>query len=199
MCVMLTLIKGLTLNYSQLSPGLLLLGLFSWVVVAWIVEFAIMVLLVEVSSDGVGNSEEVLHMDGVADVSVEVVLEVLEHVHVLADEVISSDSWERESLVEELPSFNLELWKVLGSLLLQGTVDVLNVGPVSWVKSSGEHFHLVLELTDSLVKVNAWSLGLDEGLVSWTGEVNGLGGLGLGGSDGTEQKEKGIFHLKARL
>lgn len=107
-----------------------------------------MVLGEEVGSHGVGNSKEVLHMDGVADVRVKVVLEVLEHVHVLADEVISSDSWEREGLVVEVPGFNLELWDVLDSLLLEGTEDVLDVSPVSWVKSSGEHFQLVLELSD---------------------------------------------------
>ena len=141
---------------------------------------------------GVGNSEEVLHMDGVADVSVKVVLEVLEHVHVLADEVISSDSWEGESLVIKTPGVNLEFWEVLGSLLNEGRVDVLNVSPVSWVKSSGEHFHLVLKLSDGLIKVDAWGLlrGLNEGLVSNWGVLN------LGSSNGSNKgNDGGIFHL----
>ena len=140
----------------------------------------------------VGNSEEVLHMDGVADVSVKVVLEVLEHIHVLADEVISSDSWEGESLVVKTPGVNLEFWEVLGSLLNEGRVDVLNVSPVSWVKSSGEHFQLVLKLSDGLIKVDAWGIlrGLNEGLVSnW-------GVLYLGSSNGTNKgNDGGIFHL----
>ena len=146
----------------------------------------------EVGVNGVGNSEEVLHMDGVADVSVKVVLEVLEHIHVLADEVISSDSWEGESLVVKTPGVNLKFWNVLGSLLNEGGVDVLNVSPVSWVKSSGEHFHLVLELSDGLIKVDAWGLlrGLNEGLVSNWGILN------LGSSNGSNKgNDGGIFHL----
>lgn len=149
-----------------------------------------MILGEEVGSDGVGNSEEVLHMDGVADVSVKVVLEVLEHVHVFADEVISSDSWEREGLVIEIPGLNLEFWEVLGSLLLEGTEDVLNVSPVSWVKSSGEHLHLVLELTDGLIKVDTWISSLDEGFVGNWGVFN------LGSGNGSEKEEDGsVFHL----
>ena len=161
-----------------------------WIEESWVNKFTIVVLGEEVGSHGVGNSEEVLHMDGVADVGVKVVLEMLEHVHVLADEVISSDSWEREGLVVEVPGFNLEFWEVLGSLLLEGTKDVLNIGPVSWVKSSGEHFQLVLELTDGLIEVNAWALSLNEGLI-WDASV-----FNLGGSNGTDQKkDSGIFHL----
>ena len=130
-------------------------------------------------------------MDGVADVSVKVVLEVLEHVHVLADEVISSDSWERESLVKEIPGLNLEFWEVLGSLLLEGTEDVLNVSPVSSVKSSGEHLQLVLELSNGLIKVDAWAFSLDEGFIgNW-----GIFDLGSGnGSD--KEKDGGVFHLE---
>jgi hypothetical protein len=171
---------------GSLRCSLVLLG----VVESWVNELAIVVLGEEVGSHGVGHSEEVLHVHRVADVGVQVVLEVLEHVHVLANVVISSNSWEREGLVVEIPGLNLEFWKVLGSLLLEGTIDVKNVSPVSWVKSSGEHFHLVLELTNGLIEVNAWSTGLNEGLVSNWGVFN------LGGSSDTNQKkESGIFHL----
>ena len=149
-----------------------------------------MVLGEEVSSHGVGNSEEVLHMDGVADVGVKVILEVLEHVHVLADEVVSSDSWEGESLIIEVPGSNLEFWDVLESLLGEGGVDVLNVGPVSWVKSSGEHFQLVLKLSDGLIELDAWSISLNEGVIGdW-------GILDLGGGNGSgEEENSGEFHL----
>lgn len=151
-----------------------------------------MVLGEEVGSHGVGNSEEVLHMNGVADVGVKVILEVLEHVHVLADEVISSNSWERKGFVIKIPGFDLEFWEVLGSLLGEGGVDVLNVSPVSWVKSSGEHFHLVLELSDGLIKIDAWSLSLNEGNISNWGVFN------LGSSNGSDKKEdSGVFHLKS--
>lgn len=97
MRLLLTSLKALALNHSQLSPGLLLLGLLSWVVSTGIVEFTIVILLVEVSSNGVSGSQEVLHVNLVTDVGVKVVLEVFEHVHVFVDEVISSHSWERES------------------------------------------------------------------------------------------------------
>jgi len=161
---MLTQTKALTLIYSQLSPGLLGFGLLSWVVGTGIVEFTIVILLVEVSSDGVSDSKEVLHVNSVTDVGVNVVLEVLEHVHVLVDEVISSYSWEGEGGVIKLPGVEIELW--LGTGLLEDSVsDVNGVSPVSWVKSSGVHVHLVVKLLLSFVKVFAWLFKLDEGLV----------------------------------
>jgi len=64
-----------------------------WVGESCINEFTSVVFGEEVGSNGVGDSEEVLHvMDGIADVGVKVILEVLKHVHVLADKVISSGS-----------------------------------------------------------------------------------------------------------
>ena len=185
-------------HLGSLGSSLVFLSL--WVEESWINEFTVVVLGEEVGSHSVGDSEEVLHMDGVADVGVKVILEVLEHVHVFADEVISSDSWEGEGLVIEVPSLNLELWDLLGSLLLEGTVDVLNVSPVSWVKSSGEHFHLVLELTNGLIEVDTWGLSLDERLISWLSSLDGRGRFNLGGSDSTDQEEeRGIFHLNKRV
>ena len=138
----------------------------------------------EVGSNGVGNSEEVLHVDFVADVGVKVILEVLEHVHVFHDEVISSESWEGEGLIIEFPGLNLKLWDILGSLLGEGFMEVLSVGPVSWVKSSGEHFQLVFELTDILSKIDAWSL-------SGLNSVNEVFGINLRSGGGTDKEEEG--------
>ena len=42
----------------------------------------------------------------VINVGVKVVLEVLKHIHVLLNELVSANSWERESLVHQLPSVN---------------------------------------------------------------------------------------------
>ena len=89
-----------------------------------------MVLGVKVFLDGVGNLEEVGHVDGVANVGVKVIFEVLEHVHVLLDVCISSNSWEGEGLVEEFPGVYLKLW-CNAALLLNGTGNVENVSPVS--------------------------------------------------------------------
>jgi len=49
---------------------------------------------VEVSSNGIAYSKEVGHVDCVANIGVKVILEVLEHVHVVLNILISSDSWE---------------------------------------------------------------------------------------------------------
>lgn len=49
--------------------------------------------------DGVGDLEEVGHVDGVANVGVKVILEMLEHVHVLLNVSVSSNSWEGEGFV----------------------------------------------------------------------------------------------------
>jgi len=117
-----------SLLFDQFSFG-------SWVVGSGIIEFTIVILLGEVLSDGTGDSKEVGHMDGVADVGVKVVLEVLEHVHVLVNVVISSNSWEGESSVVEFPCVNFEFWG-LSLLLSHGLGNGQDVGPVSWVKSS---------------------------------------------------------------
>lgn len=63
---------------------------------SWIIEFTIMVLTIEILSNSVGNSDKVSHVLRVADIGIKVVLEVLEHVHVLLDVLVSSDSWEGE-------------------------------------------------------------------------------------------------------
>lgn len=126
-----------------------------------IVELSIMVLLVEVPFDCVGHSQEVVHVDGVADVGVQVVLEVLEHVHVLVHEVISSYSWEGEGLVVQLPGMNLQFW-VLAVLFIHGFGDGQDVGPVSWVEGSGEHVNLVVEFFLVLIQVLAWLVELDK-------------------------------------
>jgi len=90
----------------------------------------------------------------------------------------------------------LERWDAFDTLLLEGIADVLNVSPVSWVKSSGEHLQLVLEFTDCVIKVNAWALSLDESLIRETSNLNGVGSFNLGGNNGTNQSNKrGIFHV----
>jgi len=132
----------------------------SWVTVSWISELTIMILLVEVTSHSVCNSEEVFHEIVVADVSVEVILEVLEHVHVLLDESVLSNSWEREGTVIELPGVNLERWG-LSLLLFHGLGDVLHIGPVSWVEGSREHVDLIVKFFLSLIKIYAWVIEFD--------------------------------------
>ena len=174
---------------SSFSPDLVVWGfvvIVLWIVASWIIELTVVVLGVHVRSDGVGNSEEVGHVLRVGKVLVKVVLEVLEHVHVLLDHCVSSNSWERERLVIKLPGVNVDLWLLTG--LGHSTGDVVDVSPVSWVKSSGEHVNLVAELSLVLIKVDAWSLksALDR---SRSG--------GIGSNSHTEEKCKngGESHL----
>jgi hypothetical protein len=80
---------------------------------------------------------------------------MLEHVHVLLNVSISSNSWEGEGLVEEFPGVDLELW-CSTTLLLKGTGNVEYVGPVSDIKCLGEEVDLLIELSLGLIKVDAW-------------------------------------------
>ena len=193
-------------GFSDSGPCWFDLGLNLWIVSSWIIELTIVVLSVEVSSDGIGNSNEVVEEDTVAEVGVKVILEMLEHVHVLLNEAISSNSWEGESGVIELPGVDLEFWgKVL--LLLESLKEVLNVGPVSQIEGSGEHINLILELIVGLIKVDAVITELNVSGILDTGKViesklvtlSGLEldeGLLLSGSDGAnEKKGGGVFHL----
>ena len=56
------------------------------------------------------NLDEVLHVQKIREILIKIILEVLNEVHVLLDEVVSSDSWEGEGLVVELPSMNRNFW-----------------------------------------------------------------------------------------
>jgi hypothetical protein len=177
-----------------LGPDLVswaLIILILWVVASGVIELTIVVLSSQVSSHSVGNSEEVGHVLAVGQVLVKVVLEVFEHVHVLTNESVSSNSWEGERLVIELPGVDIHVW--LLTSLLHGLGNVLNVGPVSWVKGSREHIDLVVKLLLGLIQVDAWSL-------------NGGFNLGLGislnvcGSSEAEEHNKngGEFHLQKK-
>jgi len=66
-------------------------------------ELSIVVLGIECSFGGLSNLDEVGDVLKVGEVLVEVVLGMLEEVHVLLDEVISSNSGEGESTVIKFP------------------------------------------------------------------------------------------------
>ena len=86
-----------------------------------------MIFLSEVGDDSLGGSDEVFLINSVRNVSVKVILEMLEHVHVVNYGIVSSNSWERESSVVEFPSVNL--WNFLSHLSsdLDGVVQVFNI------------------------------------------------------------------------
>jgi len=135
--------------------------LLLWVEESWIGEFTVVEFLEEVGVNLLGGSEEVLEVNFVGAVEVNVVLEVLEHVHVIVGEAVSSDSWEGEGGVIEFPSVDFESSSG-GSVFTHGFGNVLGVFPVSSIKSSGEHINLVVEFILSFVKIDAWVVKLNE-------------------------------------
>ena len=89
-----------TSNFG-VGPGSWVVGL--WVIVDGVIEFTLVVFLVESTLGVLGDTDEVVDVEFVGEVFVEVVLEVLDKIHVLLDEIVASNSWEREGLVVELP------------------------------------------------------------------------------------------------
>ena len=131
------------------------------IIVARVVELAIVVLVVKGIPDSVGGTEEVPHGDGVGGVQVQVVLEVLKHVHILLDKGVAADTWEGEGLIVEVPGADLELGSLAG--LRHSSSDVVCVGPVAGIKGAREHLTLVVQLLLGLVEVDARSVELEEG------------------------------------
>ena len=172
-------------------------------------ELTVLVLGLEAITHGGGDAQEVLEVLAVGVVHVEVVLEVLEHVHVLLDELVASNSGEGEGLVVELPGVHVHLGIL--ALLSELGLDVLGVGPVSLVEGSGEHVDLVVELLLGLIEVDAGSVELNEiddriivavdgslvGLHGLKGGDGGLGGLDLGG-DAEKSGKNNVFHYKRK-
>ena len=78
-------------------------GGVSWVIASWVRELSIVVLSTQLSDNGLADSNEVVHVLHVGDVGVEVVLEMLDQVHVVLDIIVSSNSWEGERFIKELP------------------------------------------------------------------------------------------------
>jgi len=67
-----------------------------------------MELVIETEDDGLGLLDELVNIHLVRDIRIKVILEMLNHVHTGLHGFVSSNSWEGEGLVEELPS--VDLW-----------------------------------------------------------------------------------------
>ena len=122
------------LSLSELDGGPGWISWVPWINVSWISELSIVVLGINGSSSGGSDSDELINVLLVGEVFVEVILEVLDHVHVLLDEVVSSYFLEWEGLIIELISGNSNLW--VFSLLLEGTVDFHGVLVVDLIEGS---------------------------------------------------------------
>jgi hypothetical protein len=145
-------------------PGWVLVCLDLRVSEAGIGELTIVVLLEEAGLNSVGNSKEVGVQLAVGQVHVEVVLEVFKHVHVLLNESVSSNSREREGLVEELPGVDVHLGGLTGSGHFLS--NVVGISPMSGIEGSGEHVGLVVKLSLGLIEISAWGSKLDEGILN---------------------------------
>ena len=105
-----------------------------WIVVSWIVELSVVILGVEGSSSGLTDSDELINVLLVGEVLIKVVLEVLNHVHVLLNKVVSSDFLEWEGLIVELVGGDGNFW--VFTLLLESTIDLHSVFVVGLVEGS---------------------------------------------------------------
>lgn len=124
----------------------------SWVEGTWVGVLTLVVLVVKVGNNSLSDSDEVFDGLAVGKVLVEVILEVLKHVHVGLDHVVSSNSWEGEGGVVQLPG--VDLWW----LHVQLGGDEHGVVVVLDVEFSRELIHLPLEL--GLADPESW-------LASW--------------------------------
>ena len=106
----------------------------SWVEVGWISELTVVVLVVQCFLCSLGNIDEVSKMLLVGEVFVEVVLEVLDEIHVVLDDVISSHSCEREGVVVELPGVDVDSWFLTFSE--KSIIDDSGISVSLFIKSS---------------------------------------------------------------
>jgi len=116
----------------------------SWIEEGWVREFSVVVLSVKSSLGSKSNNDELINVLLVGEVLVKVILEMLDGIHMLLDEVISSDLLEWESVVIKLPGVDGDLW--VFTSLLEGLVDGDGVVVMLFIEFSGEEIELNIEL-----------------------------------------------------
>lgn len=156
-----------------------------------------MVLGADSGSGSESNSNELINVLTVGEVLVEVILEVLNHVHVLLDEIVSSDLLEWESFIVKLIGRNGSSWVL--SLLLKGGVDLHGVRVVDLIESSGELGELELHLFLGFLE-REWASGSEDLVVKDLVRVGvsgeAFGGVNHGGGDGGKSNNsEGESHL----
>ena len=95
--------------------------------VSGIIVFSIVIFVVEVSNDSLGGSDEIFLVNSIGNVSVKVILEMLEHIHVVNNGIVSSNSWERECNIVKFPCMNLWYFSSDFTSNLDGIVQVCNI------------------------------------------------------------------------
>jgi hypothetical protein len=179
----------------DVGPGGFVLLL--WVESSWIAELTIVVLSVEGGLSILADLDEVGDELSIGHVLVKVVLEMLNEVHVLLNKVVSSNSWEGESGVIELPGVDEKFWVL--SEFLELAVDFHGVIIVLSVEFSGEIVQLDVELAlrDLETFVTTVLIKVDDVTV-WIKPELGLLLLNLNSTGGSAQSsncDKGEFHL----
>ena len=126
--------RAYALSRSELDGGPGWVCWVPWINVSWVSELSIVIFGVDGSSGGLTDGDELINVLSVGEVLVEVILEVLNHVHVLLNKVVSSHFLEWEGLVVELVGGDGNLW--VFTLLLESTVDFHGVLVVDLIEGS---------------------------------------------------------------
>ena len=190
--------KRLTpLSLSELNGGPGWVWRVPWIGVSWIRELSIVVFGIKGSSGSLSDSDELINVLLVGEVLVKVILEVLDHVHVLLNKIVSSDFLEWEGLIVELIGGDGNL-RVL-THLLEGSVDLHGVVVVGLVEGSGElgelEFHLFLGLLKREWALSSEDFVVDNFVREW---VSGVAFLSIdlyGRHGGESQNSKGESHI----
>lgn len=185
-----SLVNIINISFSWCRSFLLI----SWVEESWVSELSIVVLGVELGDDNLGLLDEVVNVDEVRNVGVEVVLEVLDHVHTGLNALVSPHSWERERLVKKFPG--VDSWWLHSELA--GNLHSVQV--VLLLEVSGELIHLPIHLVlwdpeSWLASTSLWGQGINNSIIAL--ELNQVMHILLGGGDVSEENQcnKGVFHF----
>ena len=123
-----------------------------WVEGRWVSELTVVVFGVHSALGSLGNLDEVGKMLSVGEVCVEVVLEVLEEVHMVLNEVVSSDSCEGEGVVVKLPGVDADSW--VFTLGKESIIDDSGVLISSVIECSREEIEFDVQLF--LRNIESW-------------------------------------------
>ena len=82
----------------------------SWIKVGWVSKFSVVIFGVQGSLSCFSDLNKVLVCLLVGEILVQVVLKMLNKIHMVLDEVVSSDSWEGECIIVQLPGVNINSW-----------------------------------------------------------------------------------------
>jgi len=165
-----------------------------------------MILGSEITNDSLSYLDEISDVDCVTNVSIHIVFEMLEHVHVFLNVLISSNSWEGECSVKKSPGVDLWCW------LSEFTSDLSGVVVVLEVEVSGELVHLPVQLVFAqpesfLAGTLLWGKSINDTIITNDGLVGlehvvvvigfgvRFGTEGLGSGLGAELSQGGGFWL----